>query len=68
MDQQELIDKARALGLNEHVLQLPKKSLVQAIQQAQGQNPCFLSDNRYFCDASCEWGDQCKALTAAWLR
>lgn len=68
MDQNALINKARAMGLGDHILHLSKKSLVRTIQKAQGQDPCFLSDTRYVCDSSCEWTRQCKALKAAWLR
>jgi hypothetical protein len=68
MDQNALINKARAMGLGEKISHQSKKSLVRTIQKAQGQSPCFLSDTRYVCDAYCEWARQCKALTAAWLR
>ena len=63
-----LTEKARAIGLGDHINHLPQKALIRKIQKAQGQEPCFLSDNRYYCDVSCEWSQSCKALTAAWLR
>ena len=68
MDQKALINKARSMGLGDNIFYQSKKSLVRTIQKAQGQNPCFLSDNRYVCDDYCEWTRQCKALTAAWRR
>lgn len=68
MSQRELIDKARAIGLADDLLDLPKNSLIRAIQKAQGREPCFLSDNRYECVGACEWKKQCKRLIAEWMR
>jgi hypothetical protein len=68
MNQRELIDKARAIGLAGNLLDLPKKSLIRAMQKAQGREPCFLSDSRYECAGTCEWKSQCKRLIAEWRR
>ena len=68
MTQQELISKARTFGLADHFIRLPKKELTRAMQKAQGQEPCFLSDSRYECDGSCGWSRECKKLTSEWMR
>jgi hypothetical protein len=68
MNQRELRNKARAIGITDDLLHLPKKSLIRAMQKAQGQEPCFLSENRYECVTACEWKSQCKRLTAEWRR
>lgn len=68
MEHRELINKARTLGLTDDLLHLPKKSLIRAIQKAQGQKPCFLSDDRYECESDCEWSRNCKKLTSEWRR
>ena len=68
MTQQNLISQARAIGLAGDVLRLPKKSLIRAMQKAQGQEPCFLSDSRYECDGNCGWSRECKKLTSEWMR
>jgi hypothetical protein len=68
MNQRELRNKARAIGITEGLLHLSKKSLIRAIQKAQGQAPCFLSDNRHECVTACEWKSQCKRPIAEWLR
>ena len=68
MKQQELISKARTIGLADNLLHLPKKELIRAIQKSQGQKSCFLSDSRYECDTACEWSRQCKKLTSEWRR
>lgn len=68
MNQRELRNKARAIGITGDLFHLPKKTLIQAIQRAQGQAPCFLSDNRYECVTACEWKSLCKKLIAEWMR
>jgi len=68
MNQDELINKARTIGLADNLLHSSKKSLIRAMQKAQGQEPCFLSDARYECDSVCGWSGECKKLTSEWKR
>jgi hypothetical protein len=59
----------RALELGIHSPRnLSLRELVRAIQQAQGKQPCFLSDQRYQCEADCEWAEECRKLRAEWRR
>jgi hypothetical protein len=61
--------RGRSLGLNEFVLQSSKRTLIQAIQKAEGRKTCFLSEDRFLCrNCHCEWRDDCQKLTAAWRR
>ncbi len=68
MKREELIELARSLGISEHYYNSPLKRLIWAIQKAQGEDPCYLSDERYTCSGDCNWDDSCKKLTASWLR
>ena len=68
MDQNELVNKARAIGLGDHIIYLPQKSLIREIQKSQGKESCYMSDYRYACQGACEWCIQCKTMTAEWLR
>lgn len=68
MTHKEVIDKARAIGLADHLFYLPKKELIRTIQKSQGQKSCFLSDTRHECVTECEWSPQCKRLISEWLR
>lgn len=61
--------RGRSLGLNEHLVQSSKKTLIQAIQTAEGRKPCFLNEDRFLCrKCDCEWRSDCQKLTAAWRR
>lgn len=69
MELEAIKERGRELGLNRFVLQGSKKVLIQAIQHAQGQSPCFLGDDRFSCPRrDCEWRSECLKLTAAWRR
>lgn len=69
MDLEELREQGRQLGLSRFVLQGAKKTIIQAIQQAQGESACFLSDQRLSCEIhDCAWRSECMKLTAAWRR
>lgn len=67
MDREKLEKLARDIGVKEHLLNTDKKTLVREVQQALGQEPCYRTDQRYYCEKACEWVC-CKKLTAAWLR
>ena len=69
MELETIRERGRALGVNEFVLRGSKKGVIQAIQHAQGQSSCFLSDERFSCARrDCEWRGECLKLTAAWRR
>ena len=65
---EKLTDLARNIGVSTRHLNSEKKILIREIQRELGQEPCYLTDLRYGCDANCDWSDECKKLTAAWLR
>lgn len=69
MELEHIQTRGRGLGLNEYVLQSSKKTLIQAIQKAEGRKTCFLSEDRFLCrNVDCEWRADCQKLTAAWRR
>lgn len=69
MNRQQVIEMARNLHVNEKYLYKSSlKHLIWKIQEAQGRIPCYLMDERFTCQADCEWSGSCKKLTAAWLR
>ena len=68
MDKEELTSLARNIGVSTQHLYSEKKYLIREIQRTQGHEPCYLTDLRYSCKADCDWSDECKKLTAAWLR
>ena len=68
MDKENLIGLARLSGVNEYYFNSGRKNLIREIQQNQGHSPCFLTDARYRCNDTCEWEEDCKKLTAEWLR
>lgn len=69
MELEAIKEQGRLLGLNRFILQGSKKSLIQAIQHARGENVCFLDDARFSCKRyDCEWRNECLKLTAAWRR
>jgi hypothetical protein len=68
MHKEKLTKLARNIGISEHYLNSEKKFLVREIQRALGQEPCYMTDLRYSCNATCDWSDGCKKLTATWLR
>lgn len=59
--------RARELGI-ELPNKLTLRELVNIIQQAQGYEPCFQSEQRYGCTRDCEWAPECKKLLAEWRR
>ena len=65
---EKLTDLARNIGVSTRHLNSEKKILIREIQRELGQEPCYLTDLRYSCNATCDWSDECKKLTAAWLR
>ena len=68
MDREHLINLARNTGVNEYHFNCGRKNLIREIQRTQGHAPCYLTDVRYHCNMECEWEDECKKLTAEWLR
>ena len=68
MDKEKLTRLARHIGVSVQYLDSEKKFLIREIQRTLGQEPCYLTDLRYGCNATCDWSDECKKLTAAWLR
>jgi len=68
MQKENLTNLALNIGVNPCHLNSEKKILIREIQRTLGQEPCYLTDLRYSCNATCDWSDQCKKLTAAWLR
>ncbi len=69
MELEQIKTRGRGLGLNEYVLQSSKRTLIQAIQLAEGRKACFLSEDRFLCRKhDCEWRCDCQKLTAAWRR
>jgi hypothetical protein len=46
-----------------------KTNLVRAIQREEGNYPCFRTDEREYCQGTCEWASGCiDFLIAAWKR
>lgn len=70
MELRDIKVRAHNLGLNRFILQAgSKRALIQAIQEAEGHEPCFLEDDRFTCEErDCEWRRDCLKLTAAWRR
>ena len=69
MELETLKARGRNLGLNEFVLRSSRKTLIQAIQEAEGRKTCFRSEDRFLCrNFDCEWRGDCQKLTAAWRR
>jgi len=68
MHKEKLTNLARHIGVKPQHLDSEKKFLIREIQRTLGQEPCYLTDLRYSCNARCDWSDECKKLTAAWLR
>ena len=68
MHKEKLIKLAHNIDVSEQHLYSEKKILIREIQRKLGQEPCYLTDLRYSCNATCNWSDGCKKLTAAWLR
>lgn len=45
-----------------------KTELIRKIQRKEGNDPCFRTNKREYCQG-CEWASDCKnALIAAWKR
>ena len=63
-----LKDQAVSLGLDPRIVSGPTKTLIRNIQQAQGHEPCFMTDKWLDCEEICEYRRECRRLTAAWLR
>ncbi len=69
MELNHLRARASTLGLDPYLVLASKKVLIQAIQEAEGHQPCFLDDDRFACrEQGCEWRRDCLKLTAAWRR
>ena len=68
MHREKLTSLARHIGVSASHLNSEKKILIREIQRTLGQEPCYLTDLRYRCNAACDWSEECKKLTAAWLR
>jgi hypothetical protein len=69
MELQQIRARVHTLGLNRFLLDGSRKALIQAIQEAEGHEPCFLEDDRFSCaEHDCEWRRDCLKLTAAWRR
>ena len=59
MNMQEIREKATAAGLT-GVGKLRKAELIQKIQQAEGNTPCFGAEWRQHCaEMFCCWRDDC---------
>ena len=69
MNISELQQTARAAGIQNVDLMCSEIELVHAIQKAEHHAPCYLSENRFFCnEKECEWSHECNRLLAAWMR
>lgn len=69
MELETIKTRGRSLGLNEFILQSSSRTLIQAIQQAEGRKACFRGEDRFRCqNFDCEWRGDCQKLTAAWRR
>lgn len=64
----QLQEKANSLGIPGSATSSSQTVLIRSIQKAQGHEPCFATDKRYFCNESCEWRKDCRGLIAAWMR
>ena len=68
MHKEKLTNLALNIGVSARHLNSEKKVLIREIQRTLGQEPCYLTDLRYSCNATCDWSGECKKLTATWLR
>ena len=68
MDSRDIDLRGRQLGLSPYILNSPRKLIIRSIQRAEGEEVCFLTDARLVCNKPCEWSNECKKLTASWLR
>jgi hypothetical protein len=58
MNVKEIREKARVLGLK-NVSKVRKENLIRAIQETEGNSPCF--KNIYGCqEARCLWREDCQ--------
>ena len=66
----DLHQLAKALGIPGAASLFSETELVQHIQVACQQPPCFRADTDEFCHdpASCQWREQCRRLVAEWCR
>ena len=63
-----LKNRATSLGLDSRIVGGSTKILIRNIQQAQGHEPCFMTEKWLDCQEHCEYRRECRRLTAAWLR
>lgn len=69
MELHKLRTRAETLGLDRFLAHASRKVLIQAIQEAEGHEPCFLDDDRFTCrERDCEWRRDCLKLKAPWRR
>ncbi len=60
MNMQEIRERAAAVGVG-NVSRLRKMELIQRIQQAEGNNPCYGADWRQQCaEMFCCWRSDCQ--------
>ncbi|TAN48913.1 MAG: hypothetical protein EPN21_13555 [Methylococcaceae bacterium] len=45
------------------------RETIRAMQQIRGDEPCYQTDWRYFCEEQdCQWRPGCRRLVAEWRR
>lgn len=65
----KLVLLARDAGVPESRIDEPYDRLVRTIQQSQGNEPCFMTDQRFVCrNFDCQWRAECVRLVASWQR
>jgi len=64
----QLWERAMALGITGISSRSSRTALVRAIQCRMGQVPCFASEMNEMCSRQCEWAADCLAPVAVWRR
>ena len=68
----EITPELRARAINNGIViskHVTKTNLIREIQRREGNYPCFRTDEREYCQGTCEWASDCIGfLIAAWKR
>jgi hypothetical protein len=68
MELQALREQATQLGVDFDPVSDSRVKLIRAIQRGMKQDPCFATDERYWCRRDCQWKADCNGhgLVATW--
>ena len=68
MEMHAVREQARKLGVDAEHASGSRVKLIRSIQRGMKQDPCFATEERYWCRRDCQWKAHCNGLVAAWLR